>query len=174
MPRTTLPKVSVVMAAYNAMPFMERAINSVLSQTFSDLELIIVDDGSYDRTSDFMQNVQARDPRVRLVRNQTNMGPGFTRNNGVREARGEWIAIIDSDDHFEPNRLEILLYEAENHGAVLLADNQYMTIFDIAAHIHDQAHGSAGNIAIVVTRYGDEFDRARDAKATRQIGQKNK
>ncbi len=126
--RTNLPKVSVVMAAYNSMSYIGPAIESVLSQTFSELELIIVDDGSHDGTADIVLEVQARDPRVRLVRNATNLGPGKTRNDGIRQARGEWIAILDSDDHFEPNRVELLLHEAEKHGAVLLADNQNMTI----------------------------------------------
>lgn len=95
------PCVSVVMPAYNAEKFIGAAIESVLGQTFQDLEILVVDDGSRDGTAD----VVARYPRVRYIR-QANGGASSARNRGVAEARGEFIAFLDSDDEWHPEKLQ--------------------------------------------------------------------
>lgn len=119
-----MPRVSVIAAAYNVEPYVERAIKSVLSQTMQDVELIISDDCSKDGTCAAVDAWVARDPRVKLVRNTKNGGPGFARNGALRAATGEWIAVLDADDWFEPTRLEKLLNAAEAAGVPLAADNQ--------------------------------------------------
>lgn len=98
-----VPRFSVVMAAFNARRTVRAAIESVLAQTISDLELIVVDDGSTDGTADAVARVD--DPRVRYVA-QPNRGPAAARNTGIAQARGEYVVFLDSDDLFLPSYLE--------------------------------------------------------------------
>lgn len=100
-------KITVFMAAYNAAAFISESIESILQQTYTNFELLIVDDGSTDDTIDIILGIQ--DPRVRLIQNESNRGLPFTRNVALKEARGEFLAILDSDDIATPDRLEIQL-----------------------------------------------------------------
>jgi glycosyltransferase involved in cell wall biosynthesis len=99
-----MPAVSVIMPAYNVEGYVADAIRSVLAQTFPDFEIVVVDDGSTDRTADEVSRVAAGDPRVRLVR-QANRGLAGARNTALRMARGELFALLDSDDLWEPDFL---------------------------------------------------------------------
>lgn len=103
---TTSPCVSIITAAYNAAPFIERTIASVLDQDWTDFEWIVVDDGSSDRTPDRVAAVQ--DERVRLIR-RPNGGPSAARNTGLAEARGQLVALLDHDDVWFPQRLSLLV-----------------------------------------------------------------
>ena len=98
--------VSVIMAAYNAEKTIEQSINSVLNQTYPAVELLVVDDYSQDRTVKLVENIMARDNRVRLIYNKENSGVSYTRKHGLEEAKGAWIAILDSDDIWAPEKLE--------------------------------------------------------------------
>jgi glycosyltransferase involved in cell wall biosynthesis len=93
--------LSVITGAYNVAEFLPGCIESVLSQTMSDLELMIVDDGSTDETPRIIAEYAARDPRVRAFRGP-NRGVSHARNVGMRHARGRYFAILDSDDEWEP------------------------------------------------------------------------
>ena len=99
------PKVTVFMAVYNREAFVGDAVRSVLAQTFRDFELLIIDDGSTDRTVEIVERF--RDPRIRLLRHETNRGIPVTRNHGLLAARGGYFAILDSDDTAFPRRLEL-------------------------------------------------------------------
>lgn len=103
-----MPAVSVVMPAYNVGPYVGDAIRSALAQTFTDLEIIVVDDGSKDDTADVVKELARLDPRVRLVQ-QPNRGLAGARNTALRAARGEFLALLDSDDLWEPGFLEAQL-----------------------------------------------------------------
>lgn len=97
------PRISVVIPAYNAAGFVSSAIESAWSQTLQPHEVIVVDDGSRDDTAAV---VQSRDGhRVKLI-SQPNGGPASARNHGIREATGDWIAFLDSDDSWKPEKLE--------------------------------------------------------------------
>ena len=98
------PVVSVVMPVYNRERYVGAAIQSILDQTFTDFEFIIVDDGSSDGSVDVIQNFD--DPRIRLIILGENRGIGVARNTGNNAARGEYIAVMDSDDIALPQRLE--------------------------------------------------------------------
>src|SRR6185436_11966668 len=100
-----MPAVSVIMPAYRAERYLHSAVESVLRQSFSDLELIIVDDGSSDRTVEIARRYEQRDPRV-LVIEQANAGPGPARNAGFRVATGRLFAFLDSDDEWDETFLE--------------------------------------------------------------------
>jgi len=93
------------MPAYNVEPFISKAIDSVRAQTFSDFELLVVDDGSTDGTAAIVEQHAAEDPRIRLLR-QTNRGLSTARNLALEHARGKYIAILDSDDAWVPSFLE--------------------------------------------------------------------
>lgn len=98
--------ISIIMAAYNAEKTIEQAINSVLSQTYTNFELLVVNDCSKDRTVELVKDIVAKDSRVRLISNVKNSGVSYTRKHGLEEAKGDWIAILDSDDAWEPEKLE--------------------------------------------------------------------
>lgn len=121
------PRVSVVIACFNCERFIQKAIDSVLAQTISDFEIIVVDDASTDRSCDVV--AAYGDTRVLLLRNQTNSGPSHARNVGIAAARGEWVAILDGDDWFDADRLATLISFAELHEADTVADDLHI-IFD--------------------------------------------
>ena len=98
--------IRIIMAAYNAEKTIEQAINSVLNQTYPDFELLVVNDCSNDRTVELVENIEAKDSRVRLISNAKNSGVSYTRKHGLEEAKGSWIAILDSDDAWAPEKLE--------------------------------------------------------------------
>jgi len=98
--------VSVIIPLYNKEPYIARALNSILCQTFHDFEVIIVDDGSTDKGAEVVKGFN--DPRIRFIQ-QENHGLSRARNRGVAEARGELIAFLDADDEWMPEHLEVLL-----------------------------------------------------------------
>lgn len=98
--------ISIIMATYNAEKTIEQAINSVLNQTYPDFELLVVNDCSNDRTVELVEDIEAKDSRVRLISNAKNSGVSYTRKHGLEEAKGSWIAILDSDDAWAPEKLE--------------------------------------------------------------------
>ncbi|MBS1932846.1 MAG: glycosyltransferase family 2 protein [Bacteroidetes bacterium] len=98
------PLVSVVMAAYNAEKYLKEAVNSVLNQSYSNIELVIVNDGSTDSTKDIILSYS--DKRIKYVENEMNSGLVVTRNKGLENASGEYIAILDSDDIAMPDKIQ--------------------------------------------------------------------
>jgi succinoglycan biosynthesis protein ExoO len=128
-PLKARPLVSVVIPAYNAQETLERAIRTVLDQTVAPLEVIVVDDASTDGTRDLVETLAAREPRLRLMASSPNAGPAHCQNLGFRAAKGDWIAIQDSDDAWRPDRLEKMLAAAYEHRADLVADN--MLLYDV-------------------------------------------
>ena len=97
------PKVSVIIPVYNREKYVGEAIDSILAQSFTNFELLLIDDGSTDGSIEIMKSYT--DPRVRLVRNEHNLGIPKTRNKGLQLARGDYIAILDSDDTALSDRL---------------------------------------------------------------------
>ena len=100
-----MPAISVVIPLYNKEPYVARALNSVLAQTFQDLEVIVVDDGSTDGGAAIVKEFD--DPRIRLIR-QENQGVSVARNNGVEASRAELVAFLDADDEWLPRHLRII------------------------------------------------------------------
>src|SRR4051794_23345964 len=93
------------MPAWNAEATISEALQSVAVQTYANLEIIIVDDGSADATAQLAERFCARDPRGRVI-SRSNGGPAAARNLGIAAARGEWIALIDADDLWHPTKLQ--------------------------------------------------------------------
>ncbi|HII60985.1 glycosyltransferase family 2 protein [Pyrococcus horikoshii] len=98
--------VSVVLPTYNRAKVLPRAIESVLNQTYTNIELIIVDDGSRDNTKEIIREFQSQDERIVYLRNKRNLGANAARNIGIMHSTGEFIAFMDSDDMWLPWKLE--------------------------------------------------------------------
>ncbi len=111
-----MPRISVIVPAYNAQEHLKKCVDSILAQSFADLELIIIDDGSTDETGSICDAYAASDPRVRVI-HQENGGVSRARNAGLDAAEGELIAFADADDHLLPEAYERMLGEMERRGA---------------------------------------------------------
>ena len=108
-------KISVVMPIYNAFDYLRPALDCVLSQTLTDIELICVDDGSTDNSLSIIKEYQASDERVRIL-TENNAGPSLARNKGLLRARGKYVIFLDADDFFDTTLLEKLYNKAEEQS----------------------------------------------------------
>lgn len=113
--------VSVIMPSYNTADYIADSIKSVISQTYQNWELIIVDDCSTDNTDDIVSYFS--DNRIKYMKNKKNMGAAATRNRALREAKGKWIAFLDSDDLWLPNKLEKQINFMKSNGYVFSYHN---------------------------------------------------
>lgn len=109
-----IPKISVIMGVYNCALTVTAAVEAIIAQTFTDWELIICDDGSTDNTYEILRMLAIQEPRIFLLRNQTNKGLAPTLNHCLTIARGEYIARMDGDDICNPERFEKELMVLEN------------------------------------------------------------
>ncbi len=108
------PLVSIIVPAYNAEKFLRQAVGSALRQTYSNIEVIVVDDGSIDSTKAIAEELARGGRRVRVF-SQKNAGQSAARNTGIREARGAYVAFLDADDLFLPEKIERQVRELEEH-----------------------------------------------------------
>jgi hypothetical protein len=108
--------VSIIMPSYNCGRYIETSIRSVQAQTCQEWELLVVDDGSTDDSLRTVLAMQQNDPRIRVLRQERRQGAATARNWALREARGRWIAFLDSDDQWEPTKLERQIAFMEKHG----------------------------------------------------------
>ena len=111
-----MPKVSVIVPVYKAEPFLRDCVDSILSQTFSDLEVFLVDDGSPDTCPALCDEYAGQDSRVRVI-HQENQGQAAARNHALAQAKGEWVCFVDSDDLIHPQTVEFLYHAALDTGA---------------------------------------------------------
>ena len=109
-----MPKVSVIIPTYNRPDLIGPAIQSVLDQTYKDFELIVVDDGVEERAEKVVKSFY--DERIRYIQNEMSCGGGAARNTGIKKAKGEFIAFLDDDDQWVPEKLEIQMEEFERTG----------------------------------------------------------
>ncbi len=124
----TKPRVSVIIPAHNAGEFLRPAIQSILDQTFSDFELIVVNDGSKDNTRTIVQSFVAKDARVRLISYRQNKGESAAANIGFQKSCGEYIARMDADDIAHPTRLEKQVAFMDQHPAYIVVGTQAQII----------------------------------------------
>lgn len=106
--------ISIIMPAYNSSQYIRNSINSIQKQTYSNWELIIVDDCSIDNTVEIIKAL--KEPRIRLFVNSENSGAAISRNKALREAKGRWIAFLDSDDIWKRTKLEEQLNFMKKEG----------------------------------------------------------
>lgn len=117
------PEVSVIVPVWNSVSYLPQAVGSVLSQTFDNWELILIDDGSTDGSGALCSAYAEKDPRIRVIR-QDNRGPSEARNTGLKHASGTFLQFLDSDDWLDPEALKTLKETADTTGAD-------MVIFDV-------------------------------------------
>lgn len=112
--------ISIIMAAYNSEKTIEMAIQSVVSQTYPYWELLVVDDGSTDNTASIVEALAQSDVRIQLLQNEVNRGVSQSRQKGLAFAKGEWIAVLDSDDAWRADKLEKQFVLAQEKKAELI------------------------------------------------------
>src|SRR5258706_6977096 len=117
--------ISVIMPAYNGERFIAQSIMSVLNQTFRDLELIVVDDGSTDHTAEIVTELRRQDDRIRLFRQQ-NSGQAAARNTGIGKSQGDLIAFLDQDDLWLEEKLKIQTKALAASGADVVFSGGYI------------------------------------------------
>lgn len=122
------PLISVVMPAYNCEKTIGQAVDSVIAQTCPNWELLILDDRSTDGTAQLIEALQGKDERIRAFHNEQNQGVGNTRNRGVELAKGDWIAFLDSDDMWMPEKLEkqLALLDQNENAQLLFTGSGFM------------------------------------------------
>lgn len=113
-----MAKLSIIVPVYNVSLYVHECINSIINQTYHDIEIIIVDDGSTDGSSEIVDKLAQSDNRIKVI-HQMNMGLPGARNTGLNLASGEYIGFIDSDDRIKPNMYETLINNIQNHNADL-------------------------------------------------------
>lgn len=121
------PTVTVYMAAFNASEYIVTAIESVLSQSYPNTHLVVVDDCSSDNTFEILKRYEATG-RVHALRNEINSGPARCRNRAIAESRGEWLLQLDADDWMAPSRVDRLTRLAARYDADIVADDQVMVL----------------------------------------------
>ena len=118
--------ISVIIPVYNTKQYLSDCLNSILAQTYTELEILFVDDGSTDGSSDLLDSFAAMDKRIRVI-HQENGGVCAARNRGIDEARGEYLSFIDSDDTLEPDMYEVLMGLMKKYG-VQIAHCSYQRV----------------------------------------------
>lgn len=111
------PLVSVIIPSFNNAEFVEETLKSVLNQSVENIEVLVVDDASTDGSAAVIQGVAAQDPRVRFFQQEINSGVSMARNRGLSEAKGRYIAYLDSDDIWKDSKLELQLQYMQQKGA---------------------------------------------------------
>ena len=102
------PKVSVIVPIYNTAKYLPKCLNSIIRQTYQNLEIILINDGSTDNSSKIIRQYAKKDPRIQVI-NQKNAGQSSARNSGLQKATGKYISFIDSDDEVSPLFIEHLI-----------------------------------------------------------------
>ena len=130
--KNTKIRITVIVTIHNAESYIRECLNSILTQTFSDIEVLCMDGGSTDRTPVILKEYASADSRIRII-NDANTSYGHKVNRGIAEARGEYISVLESDDMYEPYMLE-KLYEAAERYHVDFVNGDYTNFFDADGH----------------------------------------
>ncbi|WP_157208633.1 glycosyltransferase family 2 protein [Mariniflexile maritimum] len=101
------PLVSVITPLFNSENYISETINSVINQTYQNWELLLIDDGSTDKTVEIVTNFMAKNPNIKLLKNDINLGAAISRNKGIDAAQGDYIAFLDADDIWKPEKLQV-------------------------------------------------------------------
>lgn len=141
--------VSVIIPVYNGEKFLSRCIESVINQSHRELEIILIDDGSKDSSGAICDEYAKIDSRIRVIHN-TNSGVAATRNIGIKEAMGDYISFVDSDDYIAPNMLETLVAKAGEHNSDIVMCKYYID--------------NSGDITCASMQYEDSYDGAESVK----------
>lgn len=114
-------KVSVIMSAYNSGKYISKSIDSIINQTYTNIELIIVEDCSTDNTREIIEEYKKKDNRIKVIYHTKNLGAGYSRYDGVKKITGDYTLFVDSDDYIDNNWIESLVKGAVNSGADIVS-----------------------------------------------------
>jgi glycosyltransferase involved in cell wall biosynthesis len=135
-------RISVIVPAYKANAYLEACVRSIVSQTHAPVEILIVDDGSPEPIADFLMKFDFFD-RLRIYRLEQNQGVAGSRNAGLREAKGEWVAYLDHDDWWAPNKLEVEVAHLREHRELDGVDSGMTTVYpDGRSHLWGEGRRS--------------------------------
>src|SRR5687768_185935 len=153
-----VPRVSVLVAVYNGLPYVEEAIQSVLDQSFTDFELIVVDDASTDATPAALERFRRQDPRVRVLRMEANGGPVLAANRGLAEVRAPLVARLDADDVCRAERLALQVEAFEREPGLVLLGSAFDYI-DAAGRVVGHGNPPQDDAALQATliEHGNPF-----------------
>ena len=145
--------ISVIIPVYNVEPYLRRCLDSVVNQTYKELEIFIIDDGSTDGSGAICDEYVKADKRIRVFHTE-NRGLSCARNLGLDEAKGEWIGFVDSDDWIEPDMYECLLRRAEETGADVVECGFYREYINKTIERNRQSSLTSGSDAVNALLHG--------------------
>ena len=131
--------VSIIVTVHNAEKYLKECLESLINQTYKDIEIICIDGGSKDLSPEILKEYQACDNRIRII-NDTNTSYGHKINIGIKEAKGEYIAVIESDDIYENNMIEVLMEVYKEHSDLDFVNGEYRYFWDVDGKRHYLEH----------------------------------
>lgn len=137
MNKSAEPLISVILPVYNGEKYLADAIESILTQTFTDFELLVVDDGSQDGSAEIVRKYAKRDERIRLLQHESNQGHAAARNSGLEAAQGKFIAAMDADDISLPERLRKQVDFMQSHSKIGLLGVHWLQVDENLKPISD-------------------------------------
>lgn len=159
------PKISVIVPVYNADRYLNQCVDTILNQTFTDFELILVNDGSTDFSYKICKGYVEKDHRVRLL-SQENKGPGSARNLGIENANGDFITFVDSDDYVSVNYLEKMHHTQEKYNCDVVMTAYYR--YDDSTNLLHYYYKDE-NDKVEITLQNEALERVRTSAIYRQI-----
>ena len=117
-----MEKVSIIIPIYNSDKTIDRCLKSIINQTYRNIEVICINDGSFDNSYKILQNYLKTDSRIKVI-NQTNKGVSSARNNGIKNSTGKYIMFVDADDYLKDNMIELLVKSIKKDSSDLLICN---------------------------------------------------
>ena len=135
-----MPKVSIIVPVYKAEKYLHRCVDSILAQTFTDWELLLIDDGSPDRSGDICDEYAKKDTRIRVF-HKKNGGVSSARNLGLDNVQGEYVTFVDSDDWIDVNTLNVCFSQIETYDLDILQfsytrnEKQLGDVLDFESHV---------------------------------------
>jgi len=142
-------KISIIMPNYNSQPFIKESMESVIAQTYKNWELIVVDDVSTDASYEIVEEYREKDKRIQLIKLDNNVGPAIARNKGIKEAMGRYIAFLDSDDLWHPDKLFFIPIFITHSSACMLVGQSFKPARIRPAHFSLPAFACAFLVASI-------------------------
>lgn len=143
-----MDKISIVVAVYNAEKTLKKCVDSLLNQTYNNIEIILVNDCSKDNSLDICNEYSKANDNVKVISNERNSGVSATRNNGIDNSTGEYICFVDSDDYVEPNYLEVLYSIYKKYNTVPICGFVYHDEYNHAKPVKYSWSGDEGLVSL--------------------------
>lgn len=143
-----MDKISIVVAVYNAEKTLKKCVDSLLNQTYNNIEIILVNDCSKDNSLDICKEYSKANDNVKVISNDRNSGVSNTRNNGIDNSTGEYICFVDSDDYVESNYIEVLYYYYQKYNTVPICGFVYHDEYNHAKPVKYSWSGDEGLVSL--------------------------